>query len=269
MTLRQVFLLLAILSIHSILIGQNKIDHRIYDTEFGRFDLWIYGDQVSGTYQIKPKNIIGSVYGSMKENEIQGRWKDPDGEGDIILLLEEEMKLFTANYRSDKEPDNWYIDQWHGVLQNLPVSSCSDSIYLLLKPFIGEWNEYKIDDSGDREFIGTLSVSFTNQNCTIQQKYFNQDSSFSYYTHGVVNPSSGFWEETYTFSTGTTSKYQWIVDDGEMVQRKIGGMTKVDHQYQLRFTELNKNGYLLLQEKSFDGGRTWKVSGKTRVEKRD
>ena len=124
-----------------------------------------------------------------------------------------------------------------------------------------------MDNENKEKFIGTLKVRLASGGCSLVQQFINPDSSFSYSTHGYVNGGSGFWEEKYVFSTGSTADYRWIIDKGDVVQRKVGGTRQVEKLYQLRFTELNDEGYLLLQEESLNGGKTWEVNGRTRVKR--
>ena len=149
---------LYLLFLVSYTYGQTEIEHKVYDTEFGRFDLWIYGDQLNGSYEIAPKKIIGSISAELNGLTAVGRWVDPDGEGDIEIFFKEGLKEFRADYRGDDEPDKWYRDQWHGKLRtdggNLP---CAGAAYDLISPFIGIWEEFRLNDKDEEEFIGTLS----------------------------------------------------------------------------------------------------------------
>ena len=110
-------LLFSFLLIQHHAYSQSEIKHRVYDTEFGRFDVWVYGNQVTGSYEIAPKEIIGSILTELNESKAVGRWTDPDGQGDIEITFEDGFQKLHADYRSDNDPDKWYRDQWHGVLR--------------------------------------------------------------------------------------------------------------------------------------------------------
>lgn len=244
-----------------------------YDTEFGRFNLWIKGNQVSGSYEIKPKEIIGSIWATLDGPIATGRWIDPDGSGDIILNFEAGFDRFRADYRGDKDPETWYRDQWHGTsIQTKPTSStnkgCESPSHTVIQPFIGVWEEFSLNEEGKETFIGTLEVALEAGGCALNQQFISADSSFFYATLGFVNEASGFWEETYVFSTGRISEYQWIIDNGEIVQRKIGGSRSSGFMHQLRFTKLTSEGYLLIQERSDNGGKTWVPGEQTRVKRK-
>ncbi|MEQ9296999.1 MAG: hypothetical protein RIF33_00475 [Cyclobacteriaceae bacterium] len=267
MKLLWLFLLLNLQS-----FAQPEITHKTYDTEFGRFDLWFHGDQLSGTYEIEPKEIIGSVWATLDDQLATGRWIDPDGQGDIILMFEEGFEQFRADYRGDDEPDKWYRDQWHGTLKPAATASeyppCSSASHQLIQPFVGTWLEYEIVQDGSETFIGTLEVRLGAGGCSLLQQFHSPDSSFFYSTQGFVDVASGFWEETYVFSTARISKYQWIVEGGDIVQRRIGGSRSTGTMHQLRFTEVADTGYIVVQETSEDGGRNWIPGERTRVKRK-
>ncbi|MCB0488491.1 MAG: hypothetical protein R2820_05460 [Cyclobacteriaceae bacterium] len=149
-----------------------------------------------------------------------------------------------------------------------PPPPCTSASHNLIKPLLGTWEEYELDDKNKETFIGVLQVQLVAGGCAIAQRFMSPDSTFSYTTQGHVNPGSGFWEEKYVFSNGATADYQWIVDKGDIVQRRVGGSKQIDYLHQLRFTELNKSGYLVVAEQSVDGGRTWVTKEKTRVKRR-
>ena len=102
--------------------GQSKeqdssILVRNYCTEIGRFDLWFYDDEISGSYVLLPKESLGAIWGKLENREMKGRWIDGDGAGDIIIQFNEDFSWFTTSYRSDKNPEKWYTDSWHGQLR--------------------------------------------------------------------------------------------------------------------------------------------------------
>lgn len=266
-----VFLLIFVGSVS--LRAQEEIERKSYDTEFGAVDLWIYGNQITGSYEIKPKKIIGSMRAILVDNKAIGRWYDPDGVGDIELTFTADFTKVSIDYRADNDPDKWYRGTWHGTQANIDKQqandgSCNTPSHQLIRPFLGAWEEFEMKENGDQEFIGTLEVRLIANGCSLVQRFISPDSSFSYSTMGFVNPGSGIWEETYTFSTGAFAVYQWVLDAGDIVQRKVGGSRQMDHVYQLRFTEVGADGYVVIQERSEDGGKTWKQSDRTRVNRK-
>ncbi len=265
-------LIIAFIILGPVCRAQTEIQYKVYNTEFGRFDLWFHGKQITGSYKINPKDIIGSIITELDGLIAEGRWKDPDGTGDIVLIFEEGLEKFRADYRSDKEPDKWYRDQWHGIRQGEKEETkapCTGGSYDLIKPFIGTWEEFELEENDNEEFIGTLKVKLAAGGCALVQRFTSPDSSFTYSTQGHVDKGSGFWEEQYVFSTGSTANYQWIVDKGDIVQRRVGGSRQIDYIHQLRFTELDESGYLVLVEQSTDGGKTWELKERTRVKRKE
>ena len=119
MRIRTITLILLPLLMGSPLQGQENAAHQViskqYCTEIGRFDLLIDADEVAGAYLLIHKNALGGVWGRLKGNVMTGRWHDADGKGDIVITFENDFSYFTADYRSDSEPEKWYRDSWHGA----------------------------------------------------------------------------------------------------------------------------------------------------------
>lgn len=110
---------LCFLGICQISLAQekNNILSKNYCTEIGRFDMLIDNDEVAGAYYLIHKNALGGVWGKLSGNVMKGRWHDADGKGEIIITFSDDFSFFTADYRSDDEPEKWYKDSWHGSLR--------------------------------------------------------------------------------------------------------------------------------------------------------
>ncbi len=143
---------------------------------------------------------------------------------------------------------------------------CSKGAFGIIKPFIGEWKEYTV--TGKEEiYIGNLKSTIELDGCVISQKFVGKDSSFSYSSFGYIDPSSNIWQETYVFNNGAISKYQWLIDEADVLQRRIGGTRKLDYMHQLRLTNITENQYDAIEEHSYDGGKTWKAMELTRIKR--
>ncbi|WP_420318098.1 hypothetical protein [Ekhidna sp.] len=156
---------------------------------------------------------------------------------------------------------------YESISQERDGEPCNSVSHRLIQPFLGIWEEYEIETNGEQTFIGTLSVSLGANGCSLLQRFTSPDSTFSYTTMGFVNTGSGIWEETYIFSNGHVANYQWIIDSGDIIQRRVGGSRKIDYLHQLRFTEVTKSDYVVIQERSDDGGRTWKRTERTYIKR--
>ena len=143
---------------------------------------------------------------------------------------------------------------------------CTTEVHNLIRPFAGTWQEFEVTDDGE-EFIGTLRSFRDTKNCALSQTFVSVDSSFSYRTLGYVEPGANVWVETYVFSTGSTAFYHWIVDDGDIVQRRVGGSRQIGHMHQLRFVNVTEDSYTVIQEESLDGGLTWEQTERTNIRK--
>lgn len=121
------YLLVPLLALGHVAQGQDHENQKVYSknycTEIGRFDLLIDEDEVAGAYLLIHKNALGGVWGRLKGNVMTGRWHDADGKGDIVITFKNDFSFFTADYRSDDEPEKWYKDSWHGALRNSDADS--------------------------------------------------------------------------------------------------------------------------------------------------
>lgn len=106
--------------------NKTSVVSKNYCTEIGRFDLLIDENEVAGSYYLIHKKALGGVWGRLNGTTMEGRWHDADGKGDITLTFSEDFSFFTANYRSDDEPEKWYRDSWHGTLR---ISSESSFVF--------------------------------------------------------------------------------------------------------------------------------------------
>ncbi len=150
------------------------------------------------------------------------------------------------------------------VVKSQNKSPCSGAIYDVVKPYLGEWKEYRITDSS-QVYLGILTTKLQAGGCAITQKFVSVDSSFQYLSHGFVNQSSNIWEETYVFSTGGISKFQWIKQGDKLYTRRTSGSKQTDYQYRLQYMNTTDLQYEVIPQKSFDGGSTWQNDGLTRI----
>ena len=97
-----------------------------YCTPHGEFDLRFGSElsspahgslaQLTGYYSIAPRDVAGRIAGTLDGHRFTGRWFDDDGEGDIVLDFAADWSSFSADYRSDEDPETWYRD-WRGALR--------------------------------------------------------------------------------------------------------------------------------------------------------
>ena len=151
----------------------------------------------------------------------------------------------------------------HGQTDN---KNCNSGSYNIVAPFLGEWEEYEITDSGE-VYIGRLVAEINTGGCVLTQTFISPDSTFSYRSHGFVNPASNLWEEMYVFSAGGYAKYLWIVEGDSLYTLKVEASRKIDYIYRLRYTDIKEDEYLVVAEESFDGGKTWTSKELTRIKK--
>jgi len=143
-------------------------------------------------------------------------------------------------------------------------SNCNSANYQVIHPFLGEWEEYTITDSAE-VYIGRLTTKLNVEGCVLTQTFATPDSTFSYRSHGYVNPASNIWEETYVFNSGGYSKYLWIVEGKLLYTVRIGGSRKTDYLHRLKYTNVRKDEYTVVEQESHDGGITWESKDTTRI----
>ena len=141
---------------------------------------------------------------------------------------------------------------------------CRGGSHDIVRPFLGVWDEFELTESGPI-LIGRLTTQLSTNNCVLTQSFMTPDSSFSYRSHGYVNPATSIWEETYVFSTGRYSKFQWIVDEDQLYTLRVGGSRQTNSVYWLLYTDVKPNEYLVIQQESNDGGQTWISADSTRI----
>lgn len=156
------------------------------------------------------------------------------------------------------------------VLTNYSFSqsenNCSGGSFEIIKPFLGSWEEYTLTHN-DEKLEGTLESRIDLDGCVISQRFISSDSGFSYLSFGYVEPSSNIWQETYVFNNGSISKYEWLTDGDDVLQRRIGGTRKMEYMHQLRLTNIKKDHYDVIEEHSYDAGKTWEKKGLTRIKR--
>ena len=144
--------------------------------------------------------------------------------------------------------------------------TCTGGSFEIVKPFLGSWKEYAVNDN-EEKFIGTLQTEIGLDGCTISQRFTSEGLDFSYLSFGYVEPSSNIWEETYVFNTGDISKYHWLVEGQDILMRRIGGTRKLKYMHQLRLTKINEDSYEVIDEHSYDAGKTWENKELTRIKR--
>ena len=146
------------------------------------------------------------------------------------------------------------------------ASNCTSGSHQIVQPFLGEWDEFTVTDTGE-VYIGRLSSKLNLNGCVLNQRFATPDSSFSYHSHGFVNPASNIWEETYVFSSGGHSTFLWIVEGNELYTLRVDGSRHPDYIHRLWYTDVTKNQYLVIQQEATDGGRTWVSKDSTLIKR--
>ena len=152
------------------------------------------------------------------------------------------------------------------VYSQTQSDNCNSVAHEIVYPFLGEWEEYTITDSTE-VYIGRLSTKLDVEGCVLTQTFMMADTTFSYRSHGYVNPASNLWEETYVFNSGGFSKYLWIAEGKSLYTLRIDGNRKTDYLHRLKYTNIKKDEYTVIQQESIDGGLTWKSNDTTKIKR--
>ncbi len=143
---------------------------------------------------------------------------------------------------------------------------CRQGSYDIVKPFLGEWEEYTITDSAE-VYIGRLSTHLSLEGCILNQSFDAPGLNFAYKSQGFVNPASGVWEEIYIFNNGGYSRFLWVVDGTSIYTLRVGGSRITNNLHRLLYTDVKKNEYVVIQQESIDGGKTWTSKDSTRIKR--
>ncbi len=143
-----------------------------------------------------------------------------------------------------------------GAAFTAPAVACDNKHFAIIEPFVGTWQEFTIKDES-RIPIGTLSTEAHRETCTIAQSFTSEDSDFTFRSFGYFEPTSSMWVETYVFSTGSVTQYHWLVDNDDIILRRVRGTTSLDFVHQLRLVEVTGDSYKVIEQRSADGGKSW------------
>ena len=155
---------------------------------------------------------------------------------------------------------------WYFISAQTMLNECNSSSHKIVHPFLGEWEEFTVTDTAEI-YIGRLSTKLNINNCVLTQEFMSVDSSFSYLSHGYVNPTSGIWEETYVFNSGGISKYLWIVEGNSLYTLRVDRNRKSQKLHRLKYINVKLDEYTVVQQESSDGGKTWESRDTTRIER--
>lgn len=140
-------------------------------------------------------------------------------------------------------------------------AACEGGAWDLPQRLLGTWHEFAVED-GEERLVGTLTVERLSGGCSVSQRFDSADGDFAFVTLATVEETRGVWVERMLFTTGQSRTYEWRAVGDDIVFDRVeeDGSTGTKR---LRATEFGAEGFVVLEEVSEDGGRTWQVLDRT------
>ncbi len=142
---------------------------------------------------------------------------------------------------------------------------CAGKQFEILAPFLGLWDEYIVEKDGSKLLFGRLTISLNSEGCSLAKRFLLYNKKSTYLTSGYFDVNENAWIETFTFRNGDYAKYKWVEDGKDVVMERIAGSVKSDYLNRNRWTNITYSYFDILEERSYDSGKTWAVYSTTRL----
>ena len=146
------------------------------------------------------------------------------------------------------------------------LRECTGERYDILAPFLGEWHEYLLED-GAEKLYGKLSINIDPNTCSLTKDFTLYTNPFYYTTLAYFDADEAAWIETYSFSNGGYARYKWKQEGSDFLLERQESSFPSDYQNRNRWTNISANAFQILEERSYDGGRTWQVYSTTQLKR--
>ncbi|MFN9999253.1 MAG: hypothetical protein ACK52X_06495 [bacterium] len=147
------------------------------------------------------------------------------------------------------------------------IPQCIGKQFEILKPFLGNWEEYTVED-GKEQLFGRLTITLNAEGCSLNKRFLLYNRKGSYLTSGYYDLAENAWIETFTFRNGDYSKYKWVVEGKEVVMVRIANSSKSDYLNRNRWTNITSDSFDILEERSYDSGKKWTVYSTTKLKRK-
>jgi hypothetical protein len=147
------------------------------------------------------------------------------------------------------------------------VPQCIGKQFEILKPFLGNWEEYTVED-GKEQLFGRLTITLNAEGCSLNKRFLLYNRKSTYLTSGYYDLVENAWIETFMFPNGGYSKYKWVVEEKDVVMVRIAGSLKSDYLNRNHWTNVTSESFDILEERSYDSGKTWAVYSITKLKRK-
>lgn len=146
-------------------------------------------------------------------------------------------------------------------------NKCVGKQYEILQPLLGDWDEFSVTEK-EQKLFGRLNIQLDADGCSLTKRFFLYNKFFSYTTHAYFDSKENAWMETFTFNNGGNMKFKWVVSGKDILMEKSLDPTKPNVLSHNRWTNFSKNEFDILEERSEDAGKTWKILSVTKLKRK-
>jgi uncharacterized protein YfkK (UPF0435 family) len=146
-------------------------------------------------------------------------------------------------------------------------NKCVGKQYEILQPLLGDWDEFSVTEK-EQKLFGRLSIKLDTDGCSLTKRFVLYNKTFTYTTHAYFDSKENAWLETFTFNNGNNMKFKWVGGGKDILMEKPSDPTKPNVLSHNRWTNFSKNEFEIIEERSEDEGKTWKVLSVTKLKRK-
>lgn len=206
---------------------------------------------------LKPvlESRIARVYALQKDNSKSFEWLDSAIASGYFNLNELETNTDFASLRSEPE-----YTKAHDALYYSAYPCMADSNSRKFDFWIGEWDVYP---NGANTMVGQSRIELASGGCMILENWTSLAAAYSGKSINFYSPQTGKWEQYWIGSEGSPQRPNHFINgeykDGAMRFDFSGKDQGGDYTGRFIFYNLGPDKVRQFNEKSYDGGKTWKT----------
>ena len=188
--------------------------------------------------------------------DIQDQWQDIRKAHNTIPIDGMDFPQLGSVIRSENLTET--------ALQN--PNSCQGKRFEMVQSYLGRWHEYLVE--GEKETLyGDLSIKLLPGSCALAKEFNMLTSDFTYNTLGYYDSHTERWVETYTFSNGNHSIYEWKQAGEEVYMEQRSAPDTAKTVSRNRWTKVVGDHFRIISERSIDNGLTWEMISTTAMKR--